>query len=238
MKFGVGGRADYKCSSVLRAPGYEHVDEQWFCPDFWADKAQPVAAGGRGSAWFIQSGRYDLVLRHYRRGGMMAHLSQRNYLYSGWGQTRSFREFRLLETLKARGLPVPTPVAAWAGRKGLLWYHAAILIERIPGSVPLPEASEAQDEALWTQVGKTVRRFHDIGLEHVDLNCDNILLASGKVYLIDFDRCRLRQSDTFDSWKKNNLNRLRRSVDKRLQATSAHQRDSLWQALQAGYHAT
>lgn len=178
-----------------------------------------------------------MVLRHYRRGGMMARISERNYLYSGWDNTRSFREFRLLEVLKARGLPVPTPVAAWAGRRGRLWYHAAILIERIPGSVPLPEASEVQNEVLWAQVGKTVRQFHDNGLEHVDLNCDNILIASGKIYLIDFDRCRLRRSAIFVSWKKNNLNRLRRSVDKRLQATAESQRDHLWQALLKGYHA-
>ena len=38
-------------------------DPAWFSPQHWGEAAQPVAEGGRGGAWFIQTGEGDAVLR-------------------------------------------------------------------------------------------------------------------------------------------------------------------------------
>lgn len=221
--------------SVLCAPGGEDVDEQWFSPSFWGDNAVPVSAGGRGSAWFVWSPKGPLVLRHYRRGGLIARLSERRYLFTGDRRTRSFAEFRLLSELRSEGLPVPKPVAALVEKQGVFSYEAAILIERIEGALPLPEHPEVTDKALWYQVGKTIAGFHRAGLDHVDLNCDNILVSDDGIYLIDFDRCRWRQRSPGPArWKEKNLQRLRRSVEKRVpQGADGKQR--LWQELLAGY---
>src|SRR4029453_11025308 len=62
------------------------------------------------------------VLRHYRRGGLIAKLSQDSYLWTGAARTRSFAEWRLLAELRRRGLRVPAPIAARYVR-GLFTYR-------------------------------------------------------------------------------------------------------------------
>ncbi|MEP1216521.1 MAG: 3-deoxy-D-manno-octulosonic acid kinase [Marinobacter sp.] len=222
---------------LLVSPEYEGVTESWFSPEFWGECAEPVGAGGRGSAWFIRSPGGQLVLRHYRRGGFAARFSRRRYLFTGYSRTRSFLEFDLLSVLLDRGLPVPKPVGALVSRHGALTYEAALLIERITDGVPMPEHAFLESDALWRRVGMTIGLFHREGLDHVDMNCDNVLVAGEKVYLIDFDRCRLHSEAREDAgWKGDNLRRLHRSVNKRIQSLSAQRRDELWQVLMAGYY--
>jgi 3-deoxy-D-manno-octulosonic acid kinase len=69
----------------------------------------------------------------------------------------------------------------------------------------------------------------------VDLNCDNVLHAPEGIWLIDFDRCRLRHPA--QRWQQANLDRLQRSVAKRCHALPAAQRRALWAALMQGYAA-
>ena len=224
-------------SALLVSPEYNGVTESWFSPEYWGERAEPVVAGGRGRAWFVRSPDGQLVLRHYRRGGFAARFSRRRYLFTGYSRTRSFLEFNLLSVLLDKGLPVPKPVGALVSRHGALTYEAAILIERIPGGVPMPEHASLESEVLWQRVGMTIGLFHREGLDHVDMNCDNILVAGERVYLIDFDRCRLHTEAREDAgWKGDNLRRLRRSVNKRIQSLSNQRRDDLWQVLMAGYY--
>ncbi|MCG8516925.1 MAG: 3-deoxy-D-manno-octulosonic acid kinase [Pseudomonadales bacterium] len=225
---------DQRAAILARADVAQQITTDWFDPDFWENQARPVSTGGRGGAWFVHHAGEDWVLRHYRRGGLPAKLSRRSYLYSSQRQARSFAEFQLLMALQVRGLPVPEPVAALCQRRSSWLYRAAILIRRIPGAVPLPASPRYREEALWAQVGATIRRFHDAGLDHVDLNVDNILVSGERVYLIDFDRCRLRQKSG-GGWQANNIRRLRRSVEKRCRDLSEEDRRGLWQALTEAY---
>ncbi|MDO6461213.1 3-deoxy-D-manno-octulosonic acid kinase [Granulosicoccaceae sp. 1_MG-2023] len=171
-------------------------------------------AGGRGRVWFAQIGGQDCVIRHYRRGGLVARLSERHYVWCGLVRSRVFRELQLLEWLAAQGLPVPVPVGGLIRRRGL-FYEAALVTAQIPGAQTLAArlATAPLDEAGWCAVGRLIRRFHDAGLWHADLNANNILFdESGKLYLIDFDRGRRRAHKAV--WKQANLARLRRSLDK------------------------
>jgi 3-deoxy-D-manno-octulosonic acid kinase len=215
-------------------PAYNAVSEAWFDPAHWGAHAQPVSTGGRGSAWFLETDQGDMVLRHYRRGGLVARLSERSYVYTGRRNTRAFQEFELLKALHEQGLPVPEPVAAYAHRSFVL-YQAALMIRRIPGAVPLPEVGNLEDESLWREVGKTIRRFHDAGLDHVDLNCDNLLVSAGDVFLIDFDRCQFKCGDKGSRWRKANLDRLWRSIKKRIGPALERQTSTLWNCLMSGY---
>lgn len=193
-------------------------------------------AGGRGGAWFITAAPYNMVLRHYLRGGLAARFSRRSYVFTGFDSTRSLAEFRLLLSLAKQGLPVPRVIAACACKQRWLWYRAAILVETIEGARPLPEVAHLDDENLWRKVGGMIRRFHDAGLDHVDLNCDNILVASGQPHLIDFDRCRIRTGSSPSArWKQRNLDRLYRSVQKRCQVLPSENRELLWEQLVASY---
>ena len=130
---------------------------------------------------------------------------------------------------------MPEPVAARVDRHWVS-YEARILTRRISGARPLPEVQNLDDEALWYEVGRTVRRFHDTGLDHVDLNVDNILIVEGKVYLIDFDRCRLRTTMRDSGrWRYRNLARLKRSMIKRCGDRGHSSVARFWKAFYAGY---
>jgi 3-deoxy-D-manno-octulosonic acid kinase len=62
-------------------------------------------------------------------------------------------------------------------------------------------------------VGRCLRRFHDAGVQHADLNSDNIMLdGDGGTWVLDFDRGRLREPG---SWRERVLDRLARSLAKR-----------------------
>lgn len=186
-----------------------------FDPQAWRDAGRVTGeAPGRGASLFLDAGAgREWVLRPYRRGGLIARLSARRYLWTGLERTRAFRELRLTADLHQRGLPVPAPVAAAVTRHGLT-YEAALITERIPGARALASRLETAkaDEALLRRVGTTIRRFHDAGLDHVDLNVRNLLVdEDGAVWLIDLDRCRLRPKG---AWQAANLARLARSLAK------------------------
>ncbi len=191
-----------------------------------------ATAAGRGSAWFVDArpGMPAQVLRHYRRGGLVARWVADRYLWTGEEATRSFRELRLLAMIESLGLPAARPVAARYVRDGL-WYRADLLTVAIPAARPLAERLDAAPgDALWPRVGATLRAFHDAGIRHADLNARNLLIcADGAVQLIDFDRgARCRPG----RWRAANLARLARS----LQKFAGPDTDSeQWRALLAGY---
>jgi serine/threonine protein kinase len=85
----------------------------------------------------------------------------------------------------------------------------------------------------WIAIGRCIRRFHDAGVHHADLNAHNILLAPEQVYLIDFDRGTLRKRGW---WADTTLVRLYRSLEKvTLLAAPESFTDQDWHSLLAGY---
>lgn len=205
----------YDADSLCDAGEAPQIGPSTFDRAWWQAQGKITGqAPGRGASLFLNAGNgEEWVLRPYRRGGLVARLSEARYLWTGLERTRAFRELRLTADLHARGLPVPRPVAADVTRHGLT-YSAALITVRIPGAralASLLENGEADDDLL-QRVGATIRRFHDVGLDHVDLNARNLLVGEeGKVWLIDLDRCRLRHDG---AWKGRNLERLERSLVK------------------------
>jgi len=200
-----------------------------FDPLVYGEAAQTVAQGGRQAAWFVSlDDDVQAVLRHYRRGGLMARLGRRHYFWLGQARTRSFAEFRLTYAMYAQGLPVPRPLAAACWRSG--WhYRAAILIERIAQAQTL---ASVLDEPVEQAVSQAIVRLHRAGVWHADLNAYNILLdANGQVWLIDFDRGR-RGALTAQA-RQNNLARLRRSLEK----IAGERGLAVWQRINAAYQA-
>ena len=195
-------------------------DEKLFSRSHWASlDALEEIAGGRSSIAVLNAGTAGLVgegtrwvWRHYRRGGLIAKLSQDSYLWSGAARTRSFAEWRLLAELRRRGLPVPAPIAARYVR-GLFTYRADLITELLPGTRTLADTITGRDlpESGWRAVGRTLGAFHREGVHHADLNANNILLADNQVYLLDFDRGRIEPRGT---WEQRVLARLRRSLEK------------------------
>jgi len=193
-------------------------------------------AQGRGSAYFVQLQGRECVLRHYHRGGMIARLLNDRYWWSGLYRTRAWQEWFLLGQLRKRELPVPTVVAARVCKQGL-FYRADIIMERIPRSYSLAHilASQSLSDVLWKKIGVTLRRFHQRGVYHADLNAHNILLDdAGTVHLIDFDKGEIRRIRR--AWQLDNLQRFRRSLEKLARQNNRfHFTENVWQSMMAGY---
>jgi 3-deoxy-D-manno-octulosonic acid kinase len=202
----------YDADSVCDAEPAPQIDPSLFAPDHWRQAGRVIGeAPGRGSSLFLDAGGAQWVLRPYRRGGLIARLSESDYLWTGVERTRAFREMRLTAHLHEQGLPVPRPVASCVTRRGIT-YTAALITVRIPGASALAERLVEAEATLLERVGAAIRRFHEAGLDHVDLNARNLLVdGAGEVWLIDLDRCRLRRPGP---WREANLARLERSLAK------------------------
>lgn len=194
------------------------IDRPWqgmFDPRWWRlnGTADP-ATGGRGAAWRVARDGRAFGLRRYRRGGMVAWVNHDRYLWTGLRRTRAFREWHLLAELHEAGLPVTPPAAARVVRRGFT-YRAELLTAWLERTRPLPGvlAARALTAGEWGAVGATLRRMHDAGVFHADLNAHNLLLGDdGAVHLVDFDRARRRAQAP--GWRRANLDRLRHSLDK------------------------
>ncbi|MCP1728626.1 3-deoxy-D-manno-octulosonic acid kinase [Natronospira proteinivora] len=220
-------------ASSLDQPAPNHFDPAWWrAQDRLAGEAQ-----GRGSAYFLKGFDGDWVLRHFRRGGWIGRWVDDRYLFTGLERSRPFRELRLLARLCSAGLPVPRPVAARLSRQGLS-YRADLLIEQVPGT-PLGSLLESDqaDMDAFRRVGSVIRRFHQAGVFHADLNARNILVSDQAVYLIDFDRGALRSPG---AWKRHNLDRLQRSCKKILGPRWADEPrwGQAWLVLEQAYEVT
>ena len=211
--------------------------EAWFDREHWAALGKlDVHSGGRGDVAFVDTPIGACVLRHYRRGGLAASMSADRYLWTGAARTRAFREFRLLAELANLGLPVSPPVAARYVRDGLR-YRADLLTRRIEDAKTLAAclANASFDPRLAQQIGLTVARMHTANVWHADLNAHNILVdGNGVVWLIDFDRSRIRKPRLV--WQQANIARLRRSLDKLGARRHADFDLSFWHPLLAAYH--
>lgn len=192
---------------------------------------------GRGGGYFLRFGSQEWVWRHYRRGGIMARVLTDEF--AGWRleYTRSWKEWRLLAALYVRGFPVPRPVAAFVSRK-FGYYRCDLITQRIAPAqnlsallVKAPLSTE-----VWVAIGACVRRFHDAGIYHADLNANNVLLDDEmRVYLLDFDRSGPRRGVI---WQRKNIDRFQRSLRKIAKFTpSFYFDDDAFRYFLAGYGA-
>jgi 3-deoxy-D-manno-octulosonic acid kinase len=186
-----------------------HDPVNWFdplCPDL---RAQEVLVGGRAAAWFVRLGEQAGVLRHFRRGGLIARLIKDRYFWLGASRSRAFAEFSIMQSLWLNNLPVPQPLAAAVWRHGLT-YRAALITARIEGAKPLAHTKDAR---VWAEAGRVIARLHHAKTWHADLNVFNLLVdQQSRVWVIDFDRARIGHLSPLQ--RSDNLSRLLRSVRK------------------------
>jgi 3-deoxy-D-manno-octulosonic-acid transferase len=197
---------------------------------------------GRGQVKLVRHGETQLLLRHAHRGGLIGKMLGDRFLRAPAYRSRSLKEFYLLNLLQAWALPVPTAVAA-RHEAGSVFDRCDLMMVYVPDAPSL--FATLQQRALtpdqWECLGGLIARFHAYQINHVDLNCHNILLPdmlSAQTthfapILIDFDKCRLQASQ---HWKTSNLDRLLRSLkkEKRLHANLQWQ-ETDWKSLMQGY---
>lgn len=208
----------------------------WFDRKYWMSRGDAAvhSATGRGEVLIAREGDEDWVIRHYRRGGLLAPLLQDRYLWSGLSGTRAWREFVVLQQLSAWGLPVPAPVGAHVHRRGVV-YRADLITMLVPDTQTLSSLlnSESVADEVWARIGQVIRQLHARGVHHVDLNAHNILVDQHRnVTLIDFDNARLRPPGP---WVQRSLARLQRSLRKVALETGCHYDARGWELIVAAY---
>ena len=194
-----------------------------------------LRSSGRGNTMIVKGDQGEFVLRHFMRGGLIGRFIADSYFWLGEDATRGFGEWHLLSKLSAMGLPVPRPVAARYIRSGLT-YKADLLTVLIPDVLSLSDriAIRSHTKKFWQKLGRDIAPFHKAGVFHADLTAYNIQIdKNDKLWLVDFDRGRLRQPG---SWQQKNLARLHRSLQKikRLDP-KLHYSEANWEQILDGY---
>lgn len=214
----------------------EQVSNDWFEPEYWRKQGRlDGSALGRGTTYFLRHQDKSLVLRHYKRGGLIGKVLNDQYLFAGLNKTRAWQEFTLLLKLGEIGLPAPTPVAARVIRS-LGYYTADLITAKIDNAHDLHQLllKRSLTPELWESIGSTIALFHQHQVYHHDLNIHNIMLdADQRIWLIDFDKCAIKHGQR---WKPDNLNRLHRSLKKEFaKANYYHFTEHDWLSLVNGY---
>jgi 3-deoxy-D-manno-octulosonic acid kinase len=138
--------------------------------------------------------------------------------------------------MKTLDLNCPTPIAAMLDKTGL-YYQADIISTKIPYAQDLYhlllEKSLTAD--VWQKIGQAIAEFHNQQIYHHDLNIHNIMLdAENRVWLIDFDKCAIKQGN---NWKESNIARLKRSFEKEKRLRNIQWQLPNWKILMSAYNA-
>jgi 3-deoxy-D-manno-octulosonic acid kinase len=221
-----------------------------------AAEADPSAArlAGRGRVARVRGPapweHEEWVVRHYHRGGAVARFLGDRYVRIG--TPRSFREYRLLEALRVRGVPAPEPLGATVHRGGP-FYRGDLVTRWVPDSVDLatllfdpetptvPAAAAVGVEGLAAMraAGRLVRLLHERGVSHPDLNLKNILLAPSdpepRALVLDLDRARLYPGGVPGRKRRRMIGRFWRSARKWERRTGRLLPASLRAAFHEGY---
>lgn len=160
-----------------------------------------------------------VVVRRYTHGGLLRSLTGDLFLFG----SRSFRELALTEEIRSQGIPTLEPIGAVHRKIFPFFYRAYLLSLEIPQARSLLHYLHGQRTAskesllpkrkLLRSIGLLIRRFHDAGFFHGDLQLKNILIVDEEPFLIDFDRS-YRKPGLSMRGRMKNLLRLQRSMEK------------------------
>ena len=198
-----------------------------------SDDDQEISRGyGRGEVQrFSTKDGEELVLRVYRRGGLVRHLMSTTFLIHR-GELRSLCEYKILSHLRGKNILVPEPVAVVVrmGNCGLS-YQTAIVMRAIPGGRNLLEfarsfGDSAQDIEVFAdgcrQAGVLAQKILANGIFHPDLHLGNAIIDDrGDVWLLDFDKAlRFVPTPYANGFASKTAARWLRSVEKHLHNSS------------------
>lgn len=188
---------------------------------------EPLAGHGRGRVFRFPLADGAGILRPYRRGGLVRAFLKDSYLLVN----RPHREWDVHVYLWEQDFPVPEPLGAVWERRGLV-YRGAFATRWIDAVDVLEYVRERPEESspLLARAGAAIRRMHDLGIYHSDLQVRNILVRrdDGTPVFIDFDNaCHVDRVS--DLSRARNLLRLRRSCLKNGMA------EDEFAAIQRGY---
>jgi len=155
-------------------------------------KTADSVLGGRNSVLIDEiNGLGPVVVKYYRRGGLVRYIVKQRYLKCG--KTRGQKEYELLQKVRNLGINAPEPIVfAYRGR---LFYQAWLVTREIKQHQTLAQISlsnENRARILMKEVVKQVSILIKYSILHVDLHPGNIIVdKQDQIYLLDFDKGRI-----------------------------------------------
>ncbi len=160
------------------------------------------------------------VFRQYVHGGLFSNVMKNVFCFG----SRSFQELALTEEIRSAGIPTILPIAAIHQTIFFSFYHAYLLSLEVRGAIDLiqyfqemgtspPCEKISQKRKMIRRIGLLIRKLHQEGFFHRDLQMKNILVSGDQILLIDFDRS-YRKKPLSTQERMKNLIRLNRSVEK------------------------
>ena len=147
------------------------------------------ALGGRTSITVTRlQGIGSVVIKYYRRGGVIRYLMKKRYVK--FGKTRCQIEYELLQKVRSLGINAPEPVAF--AYKGRLFYQCWLVTREIQNHqtlVQISRSNEEQARMAMKAVVKQVSMLIKNKILHADLHPGNVIVDNqNQVYLLDFDK--------------------------------------------------
>ncbi len=168
-----------RCQPPVRRRATALRSGEWFEPEHWrARGARDDASGGRGGVDLLDAPFGDWALRHYRRGGMVAHAHGRSLPVDRRRAHARLRRISHARRPERPGMRVPRPVAARYRRNGV-HYRADLITHYIrrcaDAGGSFANGCGIDRATRRTQCGAGVAEFHAAGAYHADLNAHNVL---------------------------------------------------------------
>lgn len=189
-------------------------------PERWQELLSQgsMPAAGRGATAVLDLAGTRARLKRLRRGGLLGSLWRERFP----GRRRVLDNLRLPIEAARRGIPTPAPLALLVveGPPGL--FRAWMAVEEIAGARDLGAwfggANSPPSRPELAEAMSVVRRMHEVGLDHRDLNLGNLLLRrggeGGSVFVVDWDGARTRTGPLSFRVRLRALRRLERSAVK------------------------
>jgi 3-deoxy-D-manno-octulosonic acid kinase len=170
--------------------------------------------GGRTSFTPAQlNGIGSVVIKHYRRGGLMRYFIKQRYLKLG--KTRAQIEFEMLQVVRNLGINAPEPVAY--AHRGCIFYQAWLVSRAIkhPLSLALLSLKDKKKtrQAMESVIGQISLLIQN-DILHVDLHPGNIVVdGADQIFLVDFDKGQIHPGSK-EKLRNRYLTRWQRAVTK------------------------
>lgn len=199
----------------------------------WRALAATAAGGapGRGlSARLVLGDGTRLVLKQMRRGGLARRFWRDRFI----GRARLLDNLRVPLEAAQRGIPTAAPAALLLVAGAGPLYRGWLAVEEIadaPDLATLYRRGTPPSERELLAVIALVRRMHEAGLVHRDLNLGNLLVRRSRngepePFVIDMDRARFRAGALPFRLRQRSLRRLERSHAKLMHECGLSRADS------------
>ncbi|MDD7473183.1 MAG: lipopolysaccharide kinase InaA family protein [Bdellovibrionota bacterium] len=159
-------------------------------------------------------GSMKVVVKHYRRGGVL-HFINKHYYLSTFTASRAKREFEFLELVKRKGVNAPTPIA-YAIKGGFVYRNwlATKEIENTFDLCFLKENDFIKIEKYTKELARQIKILIKNKIFHVDLHPGNVIVDENEnLYILDFDKARFFKG-SYNELRDKYILRWRRAVIK------------------------